>query len=47
VSLTADDADRPRRPADATAYYVSEFDKMLRDNVEELTPHYTGRPPEV
>ncbi len=26
----------------AAAYYASEYDKMLRDNVEEITPAYAG-----
>jgi hypothetical protein len=32
----------------AAAHYASEYDKMLRDNVDELTPHYQsaeGRTP--
>jgi len=31
----------------AATYYASEFEKMLRDNVEELTPVYrdAARPP--
>jgi hypothetical protein len=33
--------DRPDQTLDeAAAYYASEYDKMLRDNVDELTPHY-------
>ncbi len=24
----------------AAAYYASEYDKMLRDNVDEIAPHY-------
>lgn len=24
----------------AAAYYASEYDKMLRDNVDEIEPHY-------
>lgn len=36
---------RPEQPLDAAvAYYRSEFDKMLRDNVDELTPHYRAAP---
>lgn len=35
--------DRPTQTLDeAAAYYASEYDKMLRDNVDELTPHYRG-----
>jgi hypothetical protein len=26
--------------AQAAAYYASEYDKMLRDNVDEIAPHY-------
>jgi hypothetical protein len=38
--------DRPDQALDqAVAHYVSEFDKMLRDNVDELTPHYRGPGP--
>lgn len=33
--------DRPEQSLDqAAAFYASEFDKMLRDNVDELAPHY-------
>ncbi len=33
--------DRPAQTLDeAAAYYTSEYDKMLRDNVDELAPHY-------
>jgi hypothetical protein len=33
--------ERPDQTADqASAYFASEFDKMFRDNVEELAPHY-------
>lgn len=33
--------DRPGQTLDqAAAYYAREYDKMLRDNVDELTPHY-------
>ncbi len=33
--------DRPGQTLDqAATYFASEFDKMLRDNVDELTPHY-------
>jgi hypothetical protein len=33
--------DRPGQSLDAAAaYYASEYEKMLRDNVDELTPHY-------
>ncbi len=36
---------QPEQPLDAAvAYYRSEFDKMLRDNVDELTPHYRAVP---
>jgi len=32
---------KPEQTADAAAaYYASEFEKMLRDNVDELAPHY-------
>ncbi|GAB4471058.1 MAG: hypothetical protein OHK0044_13990 [Burkholderiaceae bacterium] len=31
--------DRPVQTLDAAAYDASEYDKMLRDNVEELAPH--------
>lgn len=35
--------DKPDQGLDAAAaYYASEFDKMLRDNVDELAPHYRG-----
>lgn len=27
----------------ATAYFAGEFDRMLRDNVDELQPHYAAR----
>lgn len=37
--------DRPAQTLDeAAAYYASEYDRMLRDNVAELTPHYRGTP---
>jgi hypothetical protein len=37
--------DRPAQTLDeAAAHYASEYDKMLRDNVDELTPHYRGTP---
>lgn len=29
---------------EAAAYYTNEFDRMLRDNVDELTPHYRPQP---
>jgi hypothetical protein len=33
--------DNPGQTLDAAAaYYASEYDKMLRDNVEEITPAY-------
>lgn len=33
--------DRPEQTLDqAAAYCTAEFDKMLRDNVDELAPHY-------
>ena len=33
--------DKPEQTLDAaSAYYASEYGKMLRDNVDELTPHY-------
>ena len=33
--------EKPEQTLDqASAYYATEYDKMLRDNVEELTPHY-------
>ena len=33
--------DKPEQSLDAAAaYYTSQFDKMLRDNVDELAPHY-------
>ena len=33
--------DRPAQSLEqAAAYYAAEFDKMLRDNVDELAPHY-------
>jgi len=33
--------DRPGQTLDeAAAYYASEYDRMLRDNVDELAPHY-------
>jgi hypothetical protein len=33
--------ERPDQTLDqAAAYYASEYEKMLRDNVDELTPHY-------
>ncbi|MCX8115625.1 MAG: DUF3144 domain-containing protein, partial [Burkholderiaceae bacterium] len=32
--------DRPGQTLDeAAAYYASEYDRMLRDNVDELAPH--------
>ncbi len=35
--------DKPAQTLDqAAGYYASEFDKMLRDNVEEIAPHYQG-----
>ena len=35
--------DKPAQTLDqAAAYYASEFDKMLRDNVDEIAPHYLG-----
>jgi hypothetical protein len=38
--------DRPGQSLDAAvAYYGSEYQKMLRDNVDELTPHYRGASP--
>ncbi len=38
--------DRPEQTLDqAAAYCASEFDKMLRDNVDELTPHYRAAGP--
>jgi hypothetical protein len=41
--LTRDE--RPEQTLEqAAAYYTSEFDKMLRDNVDELTPHYQPQP---
>jgi hypothetical protein len=37
--------DRPGQTLDAAvAHYRSEFEKMLRDNVDELTPHYRAAP---
>lgn len=43
VWLTRDE--RPEQTLDqAAAYYASEYDKMLRDNVDELAPHYRGAP---
>jgi len=37
--LTRDD--KPGQALDAAAaYYASEYEKMLRDNVDELAPHY-------
>jgi hypothetical protein len=39
VWLTRDE--RPDQTLDqAAVYYASEYDKMLRDNVDELAPHY-------
>lgn len=39
VWLTRDD--RPDQALDeAVAHYASEYERMLRDNVDELTPHY-------
>ncbi len=33
--------DKPEQTLDAAAaYYTTEFEKMLRDNVDELAPHY-------
>jgi hypothetical protein len=33
--------DRPEQTLDqVAAYLASEFDRMLRDNVDELAPHY-------
>jgi len=33
--------DRPEQTLDsAAAYLASEYEKMLRDNVDELAPHY-------
>lgn len=32
---------KPEQTLDAAAaYYAAEFEKMLRDNVDELAPHY-------
>lgn len=43
VWLTRDE--RPEQTLDqAAAHYASEYDKMLRDNVDELTPHYRDTP---
>jgi hypothetical protein len=37
--------DRPGQSLDAAAaYYRSEYEKMLRENVDELTPHYRAAP---
>lgn len=42
--LTRDD--KPGQTIDAAiAYYASEYEKMLRDNLDELTPHYQGAAP--
>ncbi len=39
VWITRDD--NPAQTLDAAAaYYASEYDKMLRDNVDEITPAY-------
>lgn len=36
---------RPDQSLDAAAaYYTAEYDKMLRDNVDALTPHYRAAP---
>jgi hypothetical protein len=33
--------DRPQQSLEqAAAHYASEFDRMLRDNADELAPHY-------
>lgn len=33
---------KPEQTLDAAAaYYASEYEKMLRDNVDELAPHYS------
>lgn len=33
--------DHPQQTLDqAAAYFASEYDKMLRDNVDEIAPHY-------
>lgn len=38
--------DRPAQPlAEAAAYYAAEYDRMLRDNVDELAPHYRAAAP--
>jgi hypothetical protein len=43
--LTREEA--PEQTLDqAVAYYAGEFDRMLRDNVDELTPHYRPQPGE-
>jgi hypothetical protein len=35
--------DRPGQTVDqAAAHYRSEYEKMLRDNLDELAPHYRG-----
>jgi hypothetical protein len=37
---------RPEQTLDqAAAYYAGEYDKMLRDNVDELAPAYRGTAP--
>jgi hypothetical protein len=38
--------DRPGQTLDvAAAHYASEYEKMLRDNVDELAPHYRDAVP--
>lgn len=39
VWLTRED-DPAQTLTQAAAYYAGEYERMLRDNVEELTPHY-------
>lgn len=38
--------DNPAQPQHAAvAYYAGEYDKMLRDNLDELAPHYRPAAP--
>lgn len=41
VTLTSDDAQAPQSDH-ATRYFTDQFEKMLRDNLDELTPVYRG-----
>lgn len=41
----AREANQDQTPDQATACYASEFDKMLRDNVDEIGPHYRASSP--